>query len=155
MKRKNLLVYLMFIVAILIIALPLASCAGSGSTASITTAETTAASTTTATSAAETTATETTAGSTTEATTPSGTGGQAINIESFLFNPDSLTIKVGETVTWTNNDSVSHTITEDKGVFDSGSINSGATFSFTFKTAGTFSYHCTIHSSMTGKIIVQ
>ncbi len=144
MKRKNLLVYLLVIAALLIIALPLAGCTGSGNTAGTTASVTTAASTT----AASTTAASTTAASTTAAST-------SVTIESFLFNPASLTIKAGETVTWTNKDSIAHTITEDKGVFDSGSINSGATYSFTFKTAGTFSYHCTIHPSMTGKIIVQ
>lgn len=144
MKRKNLLMYLMLFTALLVIALPLAGCTGSGNTAGTTASVTTAATTT----AASTTAASTTAASTTAAST-------SVTIESFLFNPESLTIKAGETVTWTNKDSVAHTITEDKGVFDSGSINSGATYSFTFKTAGTFSYHCTIHPSMTGTIIVQ
>ena len=143
MKRKNLLMYLMLIAALLIIALPLAGCTGSGNTAGTTASVTTVASTT-----ASTTAASTTAASTTAATT-------SVTIESFLFNPASLTIKAGETVTWTNKDSVAHTITEDKGIFDSGSVNSGATYSFTFKTAGTFTYHCAIHPSMTGKIIVQ
>ncbi len=143
MKRKNLLMCLMLIAALLIIALPLAGCTGSGNTAGTTASVTTVASTT-----ASTTAASTTAASTTAATT-------SVTIESFLFNPASLTIKAGETVTWTNKDSVAHTITEDKGIFDSGSVNSGATYSFTFKTAGTFTYHCAIHPSMTGKIIVQ
>jgi len=143
MKRKNLIMYLMLIAALLIIALPLAGCTGSGNTAGTTASVTTVASTT-----ASTTAASTTAASTTAATT-------SVTIESFLFNPASLTIKAGETVTWTNKDSVAHTITEDKGIFDSGSVNSGATYSFTFKTAGTFTYHCAIHPSMTGKIIVQ
>ena len=149
MKRKNLLMYILFIAAFLIIALPLAGCTGSGNTAVTTASVTTAASTTASVAtAASTTAASTTAASTTAATT-------SVTIESFLFNPDSLTIKAGETVTWTNKDSMAHTVTEDKGVFDSGSINNGATYSFTFKTAGTFTYHCAIHPSMTGKIIVQ
>jgi plastocyanin len=137
MKRNNLLMCFLLVASLLIIALPLAGCAGSGSAAGTTAAI------------------ETTAAAATTATTAPVAGGLAVTIESFAFNPDSLTIKVGDTVTWTNKDSVGHTITEDKGAFDSGSINNGATFSFTFKTAGTFSYHCTVHPNMTAKIIVQ
>jgi Plastocyanin len=91
----------------------------------------------------------------TSAAETTGAGGLAVTIQSNSFNPASLTIKVGETVTWTNKDSYAHTVTSDNGAFDSGSINNGATFSFTFKTAGTYNYHCSIHTSMTAKIIVQ
>ncbi len=97
------------------------------------------------------------AGMTTSATsgiasTPAS--GTDVTIQSNAFNPDSLTIKVGETVTWTNKDSYAHTVTSDSGVFDSGNFASGATFSFTFDTEGSYSYHCSIHTSMTAKIIV-
>lgn len=78
---------------------------------------------------------------------------------SFAFSPASLTIKAGTTVIWKNNTTASHTVTSDDGKsFDSGSntpIASGMTFSFTFKTAGTFPYHCSIHPFMKATIIVQ
>jgi plastocyanin len=92
--------------------------------------------------------------STTSGTASTSASGTDVTIQSNSFNPDSLTIKVGETVTWTNKDSYAHTVTSDNGVFDSGNIASGATFSFTFNTEGTYSYHCSIHTSMTAKIIV-
>ncbi len=77
----------------------------------------------------------------------------------FAFSPASLTIKAGTTVTWKNTTTVPHTVTSDDGKsFDSGSskpIAPGGTFSFTFTTAGTFAYHCTIHPFMKATIIVQ
>jgi plastocyanin len=92
--------------------------------------------------------------SATSGTASTSATGTDVTIQSNSFNPDSLSIKVGETVTWTNKDSYAHTVTSDNGVFDSGNIASGATFSFTFNTEGTYSYHCSIHTSMTAKIIV-
>ena len=60
------------------------------------------------------------------------------------------------TVVWTNNDSVGHTITADQGAGPaSGVINHGETYAFTFNTPGTFSYHCSIHPSMKGTVIVN
>jgi plastocyanin len=78
------------------------------------------------------------------------------------FNPDTLTIKVGTTVVWVNQDSYIHTVTsgtspnDRSGLFDSGNLNGGDTFSFTFDTAGTYDYFCIPHYSMgmIGKIIV-
>jgi amicyanin len=84
------------------------------------------------------------------------TGANSIEIKNFAFSPSTLTIKVGETVTWTNSDSTSHTITSDSGSeLDSGSISSGQTYSHTFNTIGTFDYHCSIHTSMKGKVVVE
>jgi predicted lipoprotein with Yx(FWY)xxD motif/plastocyanin len=85
---------------------------------------------------------------------PTAGAGQSVNIQSFAFTPPSLPVPVGTKVTWTNNDSVAHTVTSDSGAFN-GSLAPGATFSFTFTQAGTFSYHCAIHPSMTAKIVVQ
>jgi plastocyanin len=76
-----------------------------------------------------------------------------INIESFVFNPEVTTIKKGSTVTWTNNDSVSHQIKSDS--FNSPKLANGQKFSFTFNNVGTFDYSCSIHPSMTGRIIVE
>ena len=72
------------------------------------------------------------------------------------FNPDDLTINIGDTVTWTNNDGMGHTATSTDGPasFDSGNIAAGATWSFTFTEAGTYDYKCNYHSSMTATITV-
>ncbi len=76
-------------------------------------------------------------------------------IQGMAFSPATLTVSVGTTVKWTNKDAVTHTVTSDSGVFDSGNKANGETFSFMFMTAGTYSYHCTIHPSMTAKIVVN
>lgn len=78
----------------------------------------------------------------------------AVNIMNFSFQPTTLTIPVGTTVVWTNRDSTSHTVTSDTGVWDSGILMTGKTFSFTFAQAGTFAYHCNIHPNMHGTIVV-
>jgi plastocyanin len=79
----------------------------------------------------------------------------AVTIAGFAFTPATITVPVGTKVTWTNQDSANHTVTADDGkAFSSGNIGSGATFSFTFATAGTFPYHCAIHSNMTATVIV-
>ena len=82
-------------------------------------------------------------------------GGGTVSIQDFAFNPGSLTTAVGDTVTWTNADSAGHTVTADDGSFDSSTMSGGTTFSQTFATAGSYPYHCAIHSSMKGTIVVQ
>ena len=79
--------------------------------------------------------------------------GNAVTVVDFGFNPDTIKVKVGTTVTWTNT-GVTHTVTADQGLFDSGAFKSGETFSFTFAKGGTFAYHCAIHSSMRGTVTV-
>jgi len=81
-------------------------------------------------------------------------GDSAVDIKGFAFSPASLEVAAGTTVTWTNSDSATHTVTADDGSFDSGDLANGATFSFTFDTAGTFTYHCNIHPNMTATIVV-
>ncbi|MGH2535542.1 MAG: plastocyanin/azurin family copper-binding protein, partial [Thermomicrobiales bacterium] len=78
----------------------------------------------------------------------------AVNILDFAFDPGSLEVTVGTTVTWTNNDSAPHTVTAEDGRFDSGVIDPGGTFSFTFDEEGSFPYLCTIHPRMTAAIEV-
>ena len=73
----------------------------------------------------------------------------------FAFSPLTLTVKTGTKVTWTNKDTVTHTVTDDKGAFNSGLLTPGNSFSFTFTQAGTYSYHCNIHHSMMATIVVQ
>ena len=73
----------------------------------------------------------------------------------FGFTPATLAIRAGTTVIWKNRSSAPHTVTSDDGTtFDSGTVAVGGTFHFTFKTAGTFSYHCNIHPYMRSVIIV-
>jgi plastocyanin len=78
-----------------------------------------------------------------------------INISGFKYDPASITIKVGTTVTWTNNDTASHTVTADDGSWTSDNLANGATYSHTFDKAGTYPYHCNFHSGMKATIIVQ
>jgi plastocyanin len=81
--------------------------------------------------------------------------GSRVKIIDFAFRPGTLTIAKGTRVKWTNRGAVTHTSTSNKGVWDSGSIAPGGTFSRVFKRAGTFKYHCTIHPTMTAKIVVS
>jgi plastocyanin len=71
------------------------------------------------------------------------------------YAPDQLNVPVGTTVTWTNTDSISHTSTSDGSSWNSGILAPGEHFEFAFQTAGTFSYHCTIHPGMVGAIVVR
>lgn len=91
---------------------------------------------------------------TTPTATASGSAGSAtVSIKNFSFNPATITVKAGDTVTWTNDDSTTHTVTSS--AFNSGPLDPGKTFSFTFATAGTFDYACTIHPNMKGQVVVQ
>jgi len=78
----------------------------------------------------------------------------AVDIAEFAFAPAELTITAGDTVTWTNRDAVVHTATSVNGAFDSGDLETGASYSLTFTTPGTYDYLCTPHPSMTGRIVV-
>jgi plastocyanin len=79
----------------------------------------------------------------------------AVAISGFAFSPREITVTVGDTITWTNSDAQAHTATADDGSFDTGTIGNNATGTATFSAAGTFPYHCKIHSSMTGTITVE
>ena len=79
----------------------------------------------------------------------------AVTIQSYTFTPSEISIKVGETVTWTNLDSVAHNIVADDGSWGSSQLNKGDKFSFTFNQAGSYTYHCGVHPNMIGKIIVS
>ena len=81
----------------------------------------------------------------------------SVTIKDFAFNPGTVTVKVGTKVTWTNEDSVSHTVTADTPSADapaSGNIAKGESYSFTFAKVGTYAYHCTPHPYMKAKVIV-
>lgn len=80
-----------------------------------------------------------------------------VTIAGFAFSPATVTVAVGDTVTWTNNDDVPHTATSSSGVspaFDTGNLSEGASGTVTFNTAGSFSYFCKIHPNMTGTVVV-
>jgi len=83
-----------------------------------------------------------------------GSSGNTVSISGYAFNPSSLNVSTGTTVTWTNNDSVTHTVTSDTNAFSSGDLNPGQTYSYTFNQAGTFAYHCSIHTYMHGTVTV-
>ena len=82
-------------------------------------------------------------------------GANEVYIESFAFSPSPIIVSANTTVTWTNKDAVAHTVTSDNGLFDSGSLDTNASYSHQFTTVGTFSYHCTVHPTMLAKVIVQ
>src|ERR1700730_3502602 len=79
----------------------------------------------------------------------------AVNIQGSAFAPPTITVHVGDTVTWTNRDAFSHTSTSDTGAWDTHVITAGSSSSFTFASAGTFAYHCSIHTFMHGTVVVQ
>jgi len=81
-------------------------------------------------------------------------GNVDVTIAGFAFSPESLTVKVGTTVKWTNQDAAGHTVTADDNSWGSGDLEQGASFSFTFSQAGTFAYHCGVHPSMKATITV-
>jgi plastocyanin len=124
--------------------LTLAACGGAPATTGTSTTPTTAP---TATPTANPTPTPT-------PTTATSSGGNSVTIMNFSFSPNSLTVKVGTKMTWTNHDSVTHTVTANQGAFNS-PVPPGGSFSFTFTKAGTYAYHCMIHPSMMATIIVQ
>jgi plastocyanin len=80
--------------------------------------------------------------------------GDQVSIDNFAFAPATLTVKVGGTVTWTNRDEEPHTVAANDGTFHSPGMGTGATFSHTFPTAGTFDYVCSIHPMMHGTVVV-
>ncbi len=158
MKRNNAGIFFAVITVLLLFSFPLAGCAGAGTSGVAATASTASAGTT---MTEMTTAAGAAADTTASATTIAGNSVQVI-CKNNKFQPDSLTVKAGTTVTWVNQDGYAHTATSGtspdarSGLFDSGKINAGGTFSFTFDKAGTYDYFCIPHFSlgMIGKIIV-
>jgi plastocyanin len=79
----------------------------------------------------------------------------AVTIADFAFAPQTVTVTVGDTVTWTNDDAVIHTATATDGSWDTGDLAQGQSGAITFTAAGTFAYLCTPHPTMTGTVVVQ
>lgn len=103
------------------------------------------------------TTTQPPAPSNTNSSTPNASEGK-ISIENMAFTPSQISVTKGSTVTWTNNDSTTHTVVDDLsnvGGPASGDIAPGASYSFTFNKTGSFQYHCSIHPSMRGTIVVK
>ena len=78
-----------------------------------------------------------------------------VKIDNFSFSPTTITVPAGTTVRWTNRDDIPHTVVEDKEKFKSKTLDTDEQFSYTFTQPGTYSYFCSIHPKMTGKVVVQ
>ena len=77
-----------------------------------------------------------------------------VDISGFAFAPQTLTVGVGDSVTWANADAQGHTATADDAAFDTGTISGNSSKSVTLTNAGTFAYHCSIHPAMTATLTV-
>ncbi len=91
---------------------------------------------------------------------PVGAATLAVGVGDSTFDPATLTVAVGDTVTWTVSSGMPHTVTADDGAFDSGTLTDGDTFSFTFDTPGTYPYYCLFHGApggigMSGVVVVE
>lgn len=104
----------------------------------------------------------TTSDSNTQISTPTNTNSaidaskNVVTIQNFAFSPQTITIKTGDSITWVNKDSVTHTVVSDSGNgISSQSLTNSMTYSHTFLERGTYSYHCGPHPSMKAKVIVE
>jgi len=79
-----------------------------------------------------------------------------VKITNFMFSPKTLTVPVGTTVTWTNNDDDPHTVASiDKTTFKSSALDTGEKYSYTFTKPGKYAYFCSVHPKMTAEVVVQ
>ena len=79
-----------------------------------------------------------------------------VTMSGLAFSPAAVTVSPGSMVTWTNKEDAPHTIaSKGGGALKSKNLQKGDSYTYTFSTAGTFSYYCTIHPNMTGKVAVQ
>jgi len=81
--------------------------------------------------------------------------GMEVKVDNFTFNPGTLTVPVNSTVTWVNKDDIPHVIASNDGLFKSKALDTDQKYPYTFTKAGTYSYYCSIHPKMQGKIVVQ
>ncbi len=86
---------------------------------------------------------------------PSAQATPEISLAGRAFTPATIEITVGQQVTWVNDDDSEHTVSASDGSFDSGTLNEGASFSYTFETAGEFPYFCAFHPDMQGVVTVR
>jgi plastocyanin len=78
-----------------------------------------------------------------------------VKIDNFSFNPATVSVAMGGTVTWTNRDDIPHTVVSSDKVFKSKVLDTDEKFSYTFTKAGNYSYFCSIHPKMTGTVVVK
>lgn len=78
-----------------------------------------------------------------------------VSIDNFTFTPAEVVVAPGTTVTWVNNDDIPHNVVDKKQAFRSKVLDTEGKFSFTFNTAGDFTYFCALHPHMTGKVVVK
>src|SRR5215471_17308995 len=78
-----------------------------------------------------------------------------VTVDNFTFSPQTLTIKAGTKVTWTNRDDIPHIVASTTKAFRSPALDTDDSYSFTFTTAGSYEYFCSLHPHMTGTIVVQ
>ena len=81
-------------------------------------------------------------------------GANEVWIQNMTFNPSTISVTAGTTITWTNKDAIGHTVTSDAGLFDSGVIATNGTYQYTFSTTGSYAYHCKIHPGMIASVTV-
>jgi plastocyanin len=81
--------------------------------------------------------------------------GDRILIKDFMFTPMALTTKVGVEVTWVNQDDEPHTVVSDTGLFRSGALDTGNSYTFKFDKPGTYHVFCSMHPQMTATIVVE
>jgi len=78
-----------------------------------------------------------------------------VKIDNFSFTPTTLTVKPGTQITWTNGDDIPHNVVSDNQSFKSKVLDTDEKFTFTADKPGTYSYYCSIHPKMTGKVVVE
>ncbi|MFC5747339.1 cupredoxin domain-containing protein [Actinomadura rugatobispora] len=80
-----------------------------------------------------------------------------VRMQNTAYSPSTLTIRVGDTVTWTNLDQIPHDVVTTSGpqALRSPMLQRGRSWSFTFRVAGTYAYYCSVHPAMRGRIVVQ
>lgn len=89
---------------------------------------------------------------------PGGSANPGTNevwIQGTSFTPSTITVTAGTIITWTNKDAIAHTVTSTTGIFNSGSITPGKTYSQFFSATGSYPYFCSIHTSMTATVVVN
>jgi amicyanin len=86
---------------------------------------------------------------------PASAADAEVKIDNFTFSPAKLVIKAGTTVTWKNEDDIPHTVASATKAFKSKALDTDDSYSFTFATAGTFEYFCSLHPHMTGTVVVE
>jgi plastocyanin len=89
------------------------------------------------------------------AATPDANSSAEIKIDNFTFAPQTVTVKVGTKITWTNSDDIPHTVVSSDSSFKSKTLDTDEKFSFTPSKPGTYSYFCSIHPKMTATVVVQ